>query len=51
MPGPYSFWDCGVFSFFLDFLAVFEDSEEYDDEAEGNCAEDENHSNDAELSA
>ena len=51
MPRSGSFWECGILAFFLNFLAVLEDSEENDDERERNGAEDEDHSDDAELGA
>lgn len=51
MPTTCCFWDSCELSFFLNFLAVFEDSEEDDDETERDGAEDENDPNNAELSA
>ena len=51
MPGSSCLRNSGILSFFLNFLAVFEDSEKNDNEAERNGTEDENNANDAELSA
>lgn len=51
VPSSSSFWDCRILAFFLYFLAVLEDSKENDDETERNCAEDEDHSDDAKFGA